>query len=151
MPYIFREPCWTSFGQAFCARDRYASGKITAHGLRVISGRLKSAMERLVTPVKSHAANERLAAHLEKHLESLFTFLKFPGLDATNYRAEQSIRPAVVNRKVWGGNRTWPGAEVQSILMTTIVTGTHQGIDILDFLKQALTSPTPILMPLSSR
>ena len=139
------------FGQAFSSRDRHAAGEITAHGLRVIGGRLKRAMERLVTPVKSHAANERLAAHLEKHLESLFTFLWFPGLDATNYRAEQAIRPAVVNRKVWGGNRTWPGAEVQSILMTTIVTGTHQDIDILDFLKQALTSPVPILMPLPTR
>ena len=24
---------------------------------------------------------------------------------------EQAIRPAVVNRKVWGGNRTWIGAQ----------------------------------------
>jgi len=31
-------------------------------------------------------------------------------LDATNHRAEEAIRPAVVARKVWGGNRTVNGA-----------------------------------------
>ena len=55
------------------------------------------------------AANERLAKHLAKHRHQLFTFLYHPGLDATNYRAEQATRPAVVNRKVWGGSRTPAG------------------------------------------
>ena len=31
-------------------------------------------------------------------------------LPAANYLGEQAIRPAVVNRKVWGGNRTDRGA-----------------------------------------
>jgi transposase len=35
-----------------------------------------------------------------------FWFLIDPTIAATNHRAEQAIRPAVVNRKVWGGNRT---------------------------------------------
>lgn len=35
-----------------------------------------------------------------------FTFLRESGIEATNWPAEQSIRPAVANRKVWGGNRT---------------------------------------------
>jgi hypothetical protein len=33
-----------------------------------------------------------------------------PGLEATNWRAEQAIRPIVVARKVWGRNRTPCGA-----------------------------------------
>jgi hypothetical protein len=32
------------------------------------------------------------------------------------HRAKQTLRPAVVNRKVWGGNRTWLGAWAQSVL-----------------------------------
>jgi hypothetical protein len=44
----------------------------------------------------------------------LVTFLTHPGTDATNWRAEQAVRPAVVNRKVWGGNRTWRGATNRS-------------------------------------
>ena len=55
-------------------------------------------------------ANRRLAAHLRAHALAWFWFLIDPAIDATNYRAEQALRPAVVNRKVWGGNRTWAGA-----------------------------------------
>jgi hypothetical protein len=40
--------------------------------------------------------------------EEIVTFLYCPGLEATNWRAEQAIRPMVVERKVWGGNRTTP-------------------------------------------
>jgi hypothetical protein len=34
----------------------------------------------------------------------------FPALEASNWPAEQALRPAVVNRKVFGGSRTWAGA-----------------------------------------
>jgi transposase len=104
-----------------------------------------------VAPVKFHAANERLAKHLENHLEDLFTFLREPAVDATNWRAEQSIRPAVVYRKVWGGNRTWNGAEVQAILMTILVTANQQTVNTLDFLEQALTSQQLQFVPLKVR
>jgi transposase len=139
------------FGQSLSARDRFASGELTRQGLCVLSGRFREAMRRLVAPVKSHAANERLAKHLENHVGDLFTFLREPAVDATNWRAEQAIRPAVVNRKVWGGNRTWNGAEVQSILITILVTANQQAINTLDFLKQTLISPLPKLIPLPPR
>jgi transposase len=139
------------FGKSLSARDRFVQDELTSQGLRVLSGRFTQAMRRLVAPVKSNAANERLAKHLENHLSDLFTFLREPGVDATNWRAEQAIRPAVVNRKVWGGNRTWVGAEVQSILMTILVTANQQTINTLDFLKQTMISPQPRLLPLSGR
>lgn len=139
------------FRSALAARDRFRQNELTAHGLRVLAGRFTSTMRRLVAPVKTHAANERLAKHLENHLDDLFTFLRDPAVDATNWRAEQAIRPAVVNRKVWGGNRTWDGAEVQSILMTVLVTAAQQTIDPLNFLKQGLASPQPVLIALPSR
>ena len=60
--------------------------------------------------------NRRLSGHLLNHAINWFWFLLDPTIDATNYRGEQAIRPAVVNRKVWGGNRTWLGARWQSIL-----------------------------------
>lgn len=47
---------------------------------------------------------------LKAHLCEWFWFILEPGLDATIYRAEQSLRPAAVNRNVWGGNRTDAGA-----------------------------------------
>lgn len=39
--------------------------------------------------------------HLHREREAIFPFLSCPGLEATNWRAEQALRPAVVARKVW--------------------------------------------------
>jgi transposase len=91
-------------------------------------------------------ANERLAKHLYKHRHQLLTFLYHPGLDATNWRAEQAIRPAVVNRKVWGGNRTQTGAEAQSILMSVLRTCAQQHRDSLTFLSRLLCGQRPRLL-----
>ena len=94
---------------------------------------------------RTNEDNERLAKHLDKHRHQLFTFLKTPGIDATNYRAEQAMRPAAVNRKVWGGNRTAAGAHAQSVLMTVLATCRQQARDSLRFLASILTGHRPRL------
>jgi transposase len=87
-------------------RDRPTAGQISTHGLAVARGRLENQLSDLVFPPKTNAANERLAQHLWTHRDDLFTFLRQPGLDATNWRAELAIRFGVILRKVWGGSRT---------------------------------------------
>src|SRR5919199_395359 len=87
-------------------RDRHEEGEISRHGLAVASGRLDNQLSGLIFPPKANAANERLAQHLWNHRDDLFTFLREPGLDATNWRAESAIRFGVILRKVWGGSRT---------------------------------------------
>jgi transposase len=61
----------------------------------------------------------------------LFTFLTEPGVQATNWCAEQALRPAIVNRKSWGGNRTEQGARTQQVTMSVIRTASQQNIDPL--------------------
>jgi transposase len=122
-------------------RDRRDAKQITAKGAKKRADDLQKRMTKLVMPVKTHAANERLAAHLQRHANHLFTFLRHKGIDATNWRAEQAIRPAVVNRKVWGGNRTEAGAKAQSILMTVLFTAAKLKRDGLQFVSQVLRSP----------
>ena len=100
----------------------------------------------LVRPVKTHAGNERFARFLSDHAADLFTFLEEPGLDATNWRAEQAIRPAVVNRKVWGGSRTQTGAQAQSILMSVLRSCAQQRRDALAFVSRILCGQHPRLM-----
>ena len=73
----------------------------------------------------------------------MFTFLYCHGLDATNYRAEQAIRPMVVTRKVWGGNRTEKGAYTQSVLVSILQTCRQQLRPATAFLQQLLLLPTP--------
>ena len=74
-----------------------------------------------------------------------FTFLRQPGLDATNWRAELAIRFGVILRKVWGGNRTWAGAQAQSVLMSVWRTCWQQGRSALDFLSQLLRGMSVVL------
>jgi transposase len=69
----------------------------------------------LSRPRKTNRNNERLAAFLYRHAGHLFTFLRQENTDATSWRGEHAMRAAVVNRKVWGGNRTRDGADVQAI------------------------------------
>ena len=110
---------------------------------------LEKRIESLVAPLKTHAGNERLAAHLWDHQTELFTFLEFPGIDATNYRAEQAIRPAVVNRKVWGGNRTPAGAVAQGVLLSVLGTAAKAGVEAVAFLAKvlcALPGQRPLLL-----
>jgi hypothetical protein len=66
----------------------------------VARGRLENPQSDLVFPPKADAANERLARHLCNHRDDLFTFLRQPGLDATNWHAELAIRFGVILRKV---------------------------------------------------
>jgi transposase len=76
-----------------------------------------------------------------------FWFLIDPGIAATNFRAEQAIRPAVVNRKVWGGNRTWSGAVAQGVLTSVVRTCEQRALTPYDFLLMALCRPEPQLFP----
>ena len=132
-------------------RDRYQQGELTEHGLLVMEGRLKSQLLDLVLPSRTHAGNERFGWFLYNHLDEIFAYLRHPGMDATNWRGEQAIRPAVVNRKVWGGNRTWAGAKAQSILTSLIQTCRLRLIDPFQHLIQTLTSPSGLIVPETGR
>jgi len=129
-------------------RDRRAAGEICRHGLAVARGRLQNQLSDLIFPPRTNAANERLAQHLWAHRDDLFTFLRQPGLDATNWRAELAIRFGVILRKVWGGSRTWVGARAQAVLMSVWRTCWQRGRSALDFLSQLLRGvPVALALP----
>jgi transposase len=116
-------------GDALDLRGRRDAEELSAHGLAVAVGRLRARLNRLLVWTRTNPDNERLAKHLDKHRDELFTFLKVPGIDATNYRAEQAMRLAATLRKTWGGNRTWAGARAQSVLMTVWATARQHALD----------------------
>jgi transposase len=129
-------------------RERHAAGEISTHGLAVARGHLENELAAATFPPKTNAANERLAQHLWNHRDDLFTFLRRPGLDATNWRAELAIRFGVILRKVWGGSRTWAGARAQAILMSVWRTCWQQGRSALDFLSHLLRgAPEALALP----
>jgi transposase len=81
--------------------------------------------------------NERFAKHLYNHAASWFMFLVDPSIPATNHRAEQALKTPIVNRKVWGGNRTDAGGEAQAILCSVLQTCKNRTIDSYNYLQNA--------------
>jgi transposase len=104
---------------------------------------LHARLEKLLAGRPTHDPNRTLLAHLTNESEHLLTFLQQPGVQATNWRAEQAIRPAVVNRKHWGGNRTWHGATTQQVLMSVIRTARQQNTDPVALLRDLQCEPAP--------
>jgi transposase len=99
------------------------------------------------------AAAAALAAHLWNHFAWWFSFLSDAAVPPTNALGEQAVRPAVVNRKVWGGNRTAAGAPAQGVLTSVLQTCQRQARSAVDFVSQTLRAfgnrllPRPILLP----
>jgi len=132
--------------QGLALRDRYGRQEISEHGLAVATGRLEASMDRLLSKTYRAPANRRLAKHLGHEQPWLFTFLHCPGIDATNNAAERALRPAVIARKTWGGNRTANGARTQQILMSILRTCRQQGKDSFPRMAGLLSSPAPLVL-----
>lgn len=96
-----------------------------------------------------HPPNVRLLRHLGNEAPHLFTFLKLDGVEATNWRAEHAIRPAVVARKHWGGNRTWQGAHTFEVLASVLRTCKQQGADAVNVIAELLRAAHPRVAPLA--
>jgi transposase len=119
-------------------RDRYQKQEISHHGLWTATGQLEAELDRLLARPYRDSANRRLAKHLSQERPYLFTFLYCPGLDATNNAAERALRPLVVARKNWGGNRTERGARAQAVLSSILASARQQGKNSLDVLIELL-------------
>jgi len=128
-------------GHAFGLRDRRDAGAIRSHGLAVAVGRLRARMDRLLGGRFAHEGNYKFAKHLWKHQDQLFTFLERPGIEATSWPADQAIRPAVVNRKVFGGNREPSGAVAQERLASVVATARQRGVAVFEYLSRVLRAP----------
>jgi transposase len=81
---------------------------------------------------------KRLARRLGKYRFELLTFLERDNVDATNNHGERTIRPAVLMRKNYYGNRSERGAGVQASLMSVFRTLEMRGVDPLEYLEKAL-------------
>jgi transposase len=79
----------------------------------------------------------------------LFTFLVHDGVQATNWRAEHAIRPAVVCRKTWGGNATWAGTTTWQVVSSVLATARLQQRDPVAILVRLLRAPGPVVADLA--
>lgn len=124
-------------GEALHARD------LDADKRAAVIEDLTERVELLGEQAQPHDECRKLVKHLLNERDALFSFLADPAIDATSWRAEQAIRPAVVNRKVSGGNRTLRGAATQGRMATVMRTATQQGVDAIDYLIRLARAPNP--------
>jgi transposase len=96
-------------------------------------------MRRLTERPRLNEANDIFAGHLYRYSHSWFVFLLDPDhIPATNYQAEQALRTPIVNRKVFGGNRTDAGCQAQAITSSTIQTCKQQKRSAFAFLRDTV-------------
>jgi transposase len=140
------------FTDAIRLRHRHLRGEVSADDLAAARDRFDGRLLALTERPRTDPANERLAAHLWAHSHEWFPFLTDPAIEPTNWKAEQGLRPAVVNRKVWGGNRTAAGARAQAVLMSVLETSRRQGRALIDYISAVVRAfgnrltPRPALL-----
>ena len=127
------------------ARDRCNAGEMSEHGLASVRGRLEARLGRLIDAPPRIPDAQRFANHLATEFPAVFLFLRDPSIDATNWRAEQAIRPAVVIRKVCGGNRTRQGADTQQVLSSVVRTARQRGLDLPRLITEMLRAREPVV------
>jgi transposase len=138
--------CRRSCSKPWPCSDRARDGRVSTHGLAVARGQLIERLNRQLDHPGTVADVRRFAAHLAVEWPAPFTFLFDPTtIDATNWRAEQALRPAVVTRKVCGGNRSPRGAETQQILASVVRTAHQRQLDPHAVLVTLLRARTPIV------
>ena len=102
------------------------SGKVSAHTL------LKR-IDRVCAISFAEKKSAAMTKRLQKHRDSLFTFLEVPGVSDNNNAAERGLRPSVVMRKITGGNRSPKGARNHEVIMSVMGTWEKQGKEFMDY------------------
>jgi hypothetical protein len=102
---------------------------------------LEDRADELLLRVPPPVGAAKVAERIRKRRRWLFTFLDDPALEATNNRAERSLRPAVIARKLSCGNKTSRGKRTWEILTSLAATCHQRGQDFINFLRPMLALP----------
>lgn len=87
---------------------------------------------------KRYDAAEGLSHELLAHWDALWTFVRVEGVEPTNNRAEQALRPAVLWRKGCFGAHSAEGNRFVERILTVSATCTQQNRHLLSFLTEAV-------------
>lgn len=93
-----------------------------------------------------------LAKRFRKHGEAIFRFLFDPAVPPTNNASEQTLRQAIIDRKITQGSRSLMGRQWNARIWTVLATCRKQGRSAWHFLQEVLSAkyfqtPMPSLLP----
>jgi transposase len=138
------------FTGALAVRDQFLDGTIDQAGLAKAYEHYVSALDDLTEKPRVNGANNTFATHLYSHGEQWFEFLADPSVPATNHRAEQGLKTPIVNRKVWGGNRTDAGGEAQEVTSSVLETCKKKAVNAFTYVSNAFRGVLGNLFPSAS-
>jgi transposase len=139
------------FTEAIHLRNEHVAGRVDPPVWEGARDAFEDRLLALLRRPRGVPAAAVLSAHLLNHFASWFSFLSDAAVPPTNALGEQAVRPAVVNRKVWGGNRTAAGAQAQGVLTSVLQTCQRQALSALDFVSQTLRAFGNRLLPRPGR
>ena len=117
-------------------RDQGLEGEALTTAVTELETRIEAFCARQPT----YDPNRKLVNHVAREAAHLLTFLAHGGVQATNWRAEQGIRPMVVNRKQWGGNKSWVGANTTAVIASALRTAIQHDLDPIEILAEIRTT-----------
>ena len=89
------------------ARDARDAGELDRAQAAAEAKRLGAQVDKPIAGRTVYPPNRRLLGNLGREWDVLFTFVSKSEVQATNWRAEHAIRPAVVCRKAWVATPPW--------------------------------------------
>lgn len=133
-------------------RDEPAPRPHLVHTLQPLQDQFRALLKR--GPASGHYKAIGLCETLLKQWPALWTFLTVAGVDPTNNRAEQALRPAVLWRKGSFGTRCAAGNRFVERLLSVAATCKQQERSLLTYLTAVCTAaqagqPIPSLLPTS--
>jgi transposase len=99
---------------------------------------LESWLDRLLAEVRTQAGDLAIQKRIGKRRGDVLGCLEEPAAEPTNNRAERSLRPAVIARKLSCGNKTEAGKTSFVILASVAATCRQRGHDFISYLAGLL-------------
>jgi len=117
--------------------DNKAGNKKRAEKIKAIHKRLK----RMMTLTSDNEKTQTLIKRIINYEDAFINFIHYPDADYHNNHAEQTIRFAVIFRKLSFGNRTIEGAKLFSMLASVFATCRRHHVDIKTLTTSLLHAP----------
>jgi transposase len=140
--------------EVFEAWGRFREGVLDRPGLQAalgpVSHDLQAALEAGLSCPNRKVG--RFCRNVLAVYPALWTFARVEGVEPTNNRAERTLRPAVMWRKISFGNHSEGGCRFAERILTTVQTLRLQNRHVLSYLRDAVAArrvgqPAPTLVP----
>jgi len=130
---------WTLLFQAVIVLHRLAvAGEMDAVSLNERRTHLERWIDRLLNESVEQPGEARIRNRLKKQRPHLIGCLYDLAAEPTNNRAERSLRPAVIARKISCGNKTDRGRQTWQTIASLAATCLQRGEDLIDYLTTLL-------------